>query len=68
MGQRGMPDRIGITKDGRFLGIEFKANARPLSEWQEKIRKEIIAAGGVYIVCRQLDDLIEGLNLPGRLF
>lgn len=68
MGQRGMPDRIGLTKEGRFLGIEFKANNRPLSEWQEKIKREIEKAGGLYIVCRRLEDLIEGLNLGGRLF
>lgn len=68
MGQRGMPDRIGICKDGRFLGIEFKANNRPLSEYQEKIRQEIEDAGGVFIICRCIEDIIDGLELPGRLF
>lgn len=79
MGVRGFPDRVGILPGGRFLAIEFKRPAGisdsgrkipqgELTELQEAVKKQIEAAGGLYIVCRYLDDLIDGLALPGRLF
>lgn len=68
LGTRGFPDRIGILPGGRFLAIEFKIGNRPLTHHQEKIKNEIERAGGVYIVCRKLEDLVDGLGLPGRLF
>lgn len=75
----GLPDRIGVLPGGRFLAIEFKLPERmswdgrrlpptELTDIQEKVRKEIEAAGGVYIVCRCLEDIIDGLGLQGRLF
>lgn len=65
MGTRGFPDRVGIAPGGQFLAIEFKANGRKLTENQEAIRKEILAAGGIYIICRTLEDLHRELQLPG---
>jgi hypothetical protein len=64
----GIPDRIGILPGGRFLAIEFKSNGRKLTPAQEEKKHQIEKSGGIFIVCRSLDDLIEGLNLPGRLF
>lgn len=68
MGTRGFPDRLGILPGGQFLAIEFKVNGRKLTEHQEAVRQKIEAAGGKYIVCRSLDDIFDGLGLPGRLF
>ena len=64
----GIPDRIGLCKDGKFLAIEFKSNGRKLTPDQEDKKRQIEAAGGVFILCRELQDIIDGLNLPGRLF
>lgn len=64
----GLPDRIGVLPGGRFLAIEFKANGRKLTDYQEEIKAKIEAAGGVYIVCRCLEDIVDSLGLPGRLF
>lgn len=61
----GLPDRIGILQGGRFLGIEFKANGRKLTDYQQEVKEQIEEAGGLYIVCRDLDDIKRALNLPG---
>lgn len=68
MGTRGFPDRFGILPQGQFLAIEFKANGRKLTPHQENVKEIIENAGGIYIVCRTLDDIYDRLNLPGRLF
>ena len=65
MGVTGFPDRVGIVPGtGQFMAIEFKSERGKLSEPQEAIRKQIVAAGGLYIVCRKLEDLQTALNLP----
>lgn len=63
--QPGLPDRIGVLPGGRFLAIEFKANGRKLTDFQEAIKHQIEAAGGKYVVCRSLEDLHRELELPG---
>jgi hypothetical protein len=63
----GLPDRIGILSGGLFLALEFKANGRKLTDYQQSVKEQIEAAGGKYIVVRKIEDVIEGLNLPGRL-
>jgi hypothetical protein len=62
-GVRGFPDRFGITREGKFFAIEFKANGRKLTDNQERVRRQIEQAGGLYIVCRRLEDLAEGLGI-----
>lgn len=54
---KGWPD-ITACIDGRFVGIECKAgkNGRP-STSQKKKRKEIEAAGGVYLLIRDPKEL-----------
>ena len=64
----GLPDRIGLLPGGQFFGIEFKSNGRKLTPAQADKQRQIEAAGGVFILCRELQDIIDGLNLPGRLF
>ena len=79
MGVNGFPDRIGILPGGQFLAIEFKRPAGvdaagrkvrqgELSEKQIEMKQKIEAAGGKYIVCRKLEDIIDGLGLGGYLF
>jgi hypothetical protein len=53
---KGIPDRIAI-KDGKFYGLEFKAGKGKLSEYQEKFKKEVEGAGGIYIEVREVEDL-----------
>ena len=54
---KGIPDRIAV-KDGRFYGIEVKAPRGRMSEFQASFRDELVAAGGVYIEARSLDDVM----------
>ena len=75
----GLPDRFGVLQGGRLLAIEFKRPAGvsetgrkipqgELSDDQIRVKEQIEAAGGLYIVCRSLDDIFTGLGLGGRLF
>lgn len=49
-GKAGIPDRIVIA-NGRFVGIECKADGKkPLTHLQQKTRDQIVAAGGKYFV------------------
>jgi len=65
----GVPDIVGILKDGRFLGIEVKTERGVLSPHQERFLQNINDAGGIGFVARNLEDVIEKLNLKrGMLF
>lgn len=49
-GKAGIPDRIVIA-NGRFVGIECKADGKKtLTLLQQKTRDQIVAAGGKYFV------------------
>lgn len=63
----GVPDIVGITKDGRFLGIEVKTKNGRLSPHQEQFIKRINDAGGVAFVARSVEDVIEQLGLKKRM-
>lgn len=60
--KKGVPDIIGITRDGRFVGLEIKVGKDRQSEDQKGFEKQIKEKGGVYAVIKQFDDL-EGLEL-----
>lgn len=63
-GEPGSPDIIGILPKGRFLGVECKIKANPLSTLQEDFRAMVIAAGGCYIIVRDsVDELILQLQV-----
>jgi hypothetical protein len=57
-GLLGSPDIIGMTKQGRFLGIEVKADKGVLSDSQKHFMEQCQASGGLYIVARSLDDVL----------
>lgn len=66
IGVPGMPDVYGIIKNshgyGLFLGIEIKTGNAKQSEKQKKFQKIIESLGGVYIVGRSLDQVIEDIE------
>jgi hypothetical protein len=61
----GMPDIIGMTPDGRFIGIECKAPGKlnTTSEAQKTILERINASGGVSMVVESLGQVIQNLTL-----
>jgi hypothetical protein len=63
----GVPDIVGILKDGRFLGIEVKTQNGRLSPHQERFIQNINDAGGLAFVARSVDDVIEKLDLKKRM-
>lgn len=56
-GFKGSPDIIGMTKTGRFLGIECKSDTGTLRPEQKAFRDATALNGGLYIVARSIDDL-----------
>jgi hypothetical protein len=63
-GRKGVSDIIGCY-NGRFLAIEVKAGSN-LSAEQAIFLGELIQAGGIAIVARSLEDVIEGLRVQGK--
>jgi len=57
----GLPDYIAIYK-GRFVGIECKAGKNKLSQHQERMKGEIEAAGGLFIVAYSGADVLKALG------
>jgi hypothetical protein len=62
-GVRGAPDRICWYK-GDGIAVEFKKPTGKLSEAQEVIMRNILSAGGRYVVVRSLEDFVDAFNLP----
>ena len=61
----GIPDICGIWQ-GKFLGIEVKTIRGKLSEHQVKQLRAIQHHGGIAIVARSIDDVIDGLGVQDR--
>jgi hypothetical protein len=59
-GTLGQPDIICVIK-GRFVGIEVKSLAGIQSRHQFEFEKSLEAAGGLYILARSLEDVVESL-------
>ena len=55
---RGITDLIA-AKDGRVLFIELKTARGRQSEHQKKFQADLEAAGGEYVLCRGVDDLLK---------
>ena len=53
----GLPD-IQAVKDGRTIYIEIKRPGGRQSPGQKKFQQELEAAGGIYIIAREVDDLM----------
>lgn len=57
-GFKGSPDIIGMTKQGRFLGVECKAGDNTQSPHQRAFQEQAEASNGLYILAYSVDDLI----------
>jgi|WetSurMetagenome_2_1015567.scaffolds.fasta_scaffold885176_1 hypothetical protein len=53
----GIPDIIAIDYEGRFVGIEVKAPGGKQSEHQKEIQRQIEAAGGIYLLIKDVEEL-----------
>lgn len=61
-GHVGSADILGVLPGGRFLAIECKSPRGNLSRHQLDFGRRVRADGGIYLVVRSVDDLIEQLN------
>lgn len=60
-GLPGQADLTGILNDGRRLEIEVKSETGKQSDRQVKFEKMINRFNGVYIVARNVNDIIENI-------
>lgn len=58
----GSSDLIGWTRDGRFLAIEVKSAKGRLTDEQRNFGEQVEAAGGIFIVGRSVEQVLEELN------
>jgi hypothetical protein len=65
MSEPGIADIIGIYR-GKFLAIELKAPKGVLSDNQKVFLKRVLDEGGIAIVAKSLDDVIDGLGVRDR--
>lgn len=58
----GCSDILGMLTDGRFLAIECKSRAGRLSPEQSAFLDAVNAGGGLGIVARSVDDVIQAIR------
>lgn len=63
--KRGWPDLIFVLPSGRFAAIELKAPAGRQSPEQKAVQASIEAAGGLYVICRDLPGVVGILTVWG---
>jgi hypothetical protein len=56
----GAPDTICVI-DGQFVGIEVKAPKGKQNDHQKDFERNLVAAGGKYILAFSLEDVIESV-------
>jgi hypothetical protein len=61
-GVLGSPDIIAV-KDGQFIGIEVKAKGKKLRDSQVEFKDKLEAAGGVYIIAYDIEDVTKAIQL-----
>jgi len=52
---------------GRFVAVEVKTGKAKPSKAQQKFREAVEKAGGLYILCRRLEDVEAGLLTAGLI-
>lgn len=57
IGQKGLPDVLGYTKDGRFIGIEAKIKPNKPSPIQQQTIDEMKAAGCIAEIVYSTDEM-----------
>jgi Holliday junction resolvase-like predicted endonuclease len=55
---KGITDLIA-AKNSRIVFIELKTKTGKQSDYQKQFQSDLEAAGGEYILCRGIDDLME---------
>jgi VRR-NUC domain len=60
-GRPGVPDILCCYR-GRFIAIELKVRGSKLSPEQEREAERLRNSGGVFVVVRRLEDLVEALR------
>jgi Holliday junction resolvase len=65
MSTPGVPDIIGCFK-GRLIGIEIKSEKGVVSEYQKEFIENINRAGGLAFVARDIQTVIDKLELTDR--
>lgn len=55
----GMPDIVGFTKDGQYIGVEVKTGRDVQSEFQKRFQAECEQRGAIYILARSVDNVID---------
>ncbi len=61
----GLPDICAVYK-GRMIALEIKSPRGKTSPQQDEFIRRINEAGGLALVIRSLDDVIDGLGLGDR--
>lgn len=67
MGIRGASDIIACSPDGRFIAIECKTQKGRVTEMQKQFLTEIEKRGGVALVIRSVDELIDFIRTRHEL-
>jgi len=57
----GWPDITGLLPDGRFVGVECKAERSRQSAAQKRVEQEIRRRNGIYVLARSVEDLAKGI-------
>lgn len=60
---KGVPDIIGLTKQGQFIGIEIKSRNDRVSKDQEIFLAEIRKRGGIGAVVRNAADILALMDI-----
>lgn len=64
-GLKGSADIIGVLPDGRFLAIEVKGPKTPVRQEQWDFLDKVADNGGLAMVARSVDDVVETLLSGG---
>jgi len=67
MSEKGISDIVGVH-NGRFFAIEIKTAKGKVSEHQERFLQRVRDAGGIAIVARCCEDVVEALELKVELW
>ncbi len=59
IGESGWPDIEGMTKEGRWFGIETKTAKTKQTPGQLELEQRVIKSNGIYILARHVDDVIK---------
>ena len=60
-GATGSPDIVAVIR-GKYIGIEVKTERGILSPGQKQFKENLEKAGGIYLVVRSLNELLDQLN------